>query len=262
MVKATSALLENLISIGWQAANRVFELYQESITFSSKADGSPLTQADLASHQIITEKLHLLLPDAVIISEENTNLDSVPLKNSHQFWLVDPLDGTKEFINRNGEFTINIALIEAGQPILGIVCAPALNILYAGLKDHGAFKMDKSGMKVPITVMNSAPEGLYVVGSRSHGDKAAMDVYLAQQKVASFVATGSSLKFCRIAEGRAHLYPRLGRTMEWDTAAGHAVLAAAGGEVTTLDGKGLHYGKEGFENPHFVAKSGVILPDL
>ena len=261
MIKATAALLEDIISIGWQAANKILALYQESITFSNNADGSPLTQADLASHQLITKKLQLLVPDAVIISEENTGLENIPWKNHHQFWLVDPLDGTKEFINHNGEFTINIALIEAGQPILGIVCAPALNILYAGLKDHGAFKMDRLGVKIPITVMNTALEGLHVVGSRSHGDKAAMDTYLAKQTIASFTSIGSSLKFCLIAEGRAHLYPRLGRTMEWDTAAGHAVLAAAGGEVIRLDGELLYYGKKGFENPHFIAKPCSLLLD-
>ncbi|WP_133128110.1 3'(2'),5'-bisphosphate nucleotidase CysQ [Legionella nagasakiensis] len=254
-IQTTEALLNKLIDIAWEASDAVLDIYQNNIDYSIKSDGSPLTQADLASHEIIVTKLHALTPEMPIISEESANLESIEGQNPHQFWLVDPLDGTKEFINRNGEFTINIALIEATQPVMGVVCAPALHTLYAGLKGKGAFKMDSAGHKKPITVLKTTKEGLYVVGSRSHGAPAAMDAYLANKKIARFIATGSSLKFCKIAEGTAHLYPRLGRTMEWDTAAGHAVLAAAGGSVEQLDGTPLYYGKKGFENPHFVAKA-------
>ena len=256
MIKPTKALLNNVINIGWQASKRIMEIYQQTIEISNKDDGSPLTQADMASHHLIMDTLGALLPDSVIISEENADLDTMKWNNPQQFWLIDPLDGTKEFINRNGEFTINIALIDAGQPVLGMVCAPALNTLYAGMQGYGAFKMNKLGERASIAVISDAPNGLHVLGSRSHADQTAMEHFLKNKKIASFKACGSSLKFCQIAEGLAHLYPRFGRTMEWDTAAGHAVLMAAGGEVKCLDGKSLCYGKAGFENPHFIAKAG------
>lgn len=254
-VQLTESLLNQLIDIVWEASDVVLRLYQNHFDYSVKSDGSPLTQADLASHEIIVQKLQGLTPDIPIISEENADFEHMEWKNPRQFWLVDPLDGTKEFIHRNGEFTINVALIDEHQPVLGVVAAPALKTLYAGFKKGGAIKLDRAGNKKNIHVISPTNQGLYVVGSRSHGDQAAMEAYLVNKKVTQFIAIGSSLKFCKIAEGAAHLYPRLGRTMEWDTAAGHAILAAAGGRVERLDGRPLSYGKQGFENPHFVAKS-------
>ena len=155
-------------------------------------------------------------------------------------------------MNRNGEFTVNVALIEDGAPVLGAVLAPALGRLFLGAAGIGAF-LEEDGKRRPIHCRKPPAAGLTVVASRSHGDAAALDAFLAGRRVAALANTGSSLKLCLIAAGEADLYPRLGRTMEWDTAAGHAVLAAAGGSVRTLAGEPLHYGKTGLENPHFVA---------
>ncbi len=171
---------------------------------------------------------------------------------ARRFWLVDPLDGTREFISRNGEFTVNIALIEDGVPVLGVVWAPALRRLFAGATGRGAFEEDAQGRRA-IACRPAPAEGLSVVASRSHGDAAALGAFLAGHNVASLTSAGSSLKLCLVAAGEADLYPRLGRTMEWDTAAGHAVVLAAGGQVTRLGGEALRYGKPGFENPHFYA---------
>jgi 3'(2'), 5'-bisphosphate nucleotidase len=193
-----------------------------------------------------------LTPDIPVISEEQAAAGLAP-PAGERFWLVDPLDGTREFIQRNGEFTINIALIEAGAPTLGVVLAPALGRLFAGAVGHGARTHDASGER-SITCRNAPAEGVTVVASRSHGDADALEIFLAEHKVAAQTSAGSSLKFCLVAAGEADLYPRLGRTMEWDTAAGHAVLAAAGGRVMTLDGMDLRYGKPGLDNPHFVAR--------
>ena len=170
-----------------------------------------------------------------------------------RFWLVDPLDGTKEFLKRNGEFTVNIALIERGTPVLGVVLAPASGRLFAGAAGAGAFVEDESGRRMTIVCRRVPAAGLTVVSSRSHGDVEALNAYLAGRIVASHVTAGSSLKFCLVAGGEADLYPRFGRTMEWDTAAGHAILRAAGGRVTDLNGAELRYGKPDFANPHFVA---------
>ncbi len=169
-----------------------------------------------------------------------------------RFWLVDPLDGTKEFIGRNGEFTVNIALVEDGEPVLGTVFAPAIERLFLGASGVGAF-VEEDGHRRPIRCRAVAPAGLTVVASRSHGDAAALDAFLGGRRVAALTNAGSSLKLCLVAAGEADLYPRLGRTMEWDIAAGHAVLAAAGGRVLTLAGEPLRYGKPGLDNPHFVA---------
>jgi 3'(2'), 5'-bisphosphate nucleotidase len=195
--------------------------------------------------------LRALAPDIPVVAEEAVAAGQVPVIGE-RFWLVDPLDGTKEFIGRNGEFTVNIALIEHGAPVLGVVGAPALGRVYAGAAGEGAWVEDAQGRRA-IRCRPVPAEGLTVVASRSHGDAAALEAFLAGRRVASLATAGSSLKLCLLAAGEADLYPRLGRTMEWDIAAGHAVLAAAGGRVTTLQGEPLRYGKSGFENPHFAA---------
>lgn len=247
-------LLDELVKISWEASDAVMEEYTKDTQYKLKQDGSPLTRADLASHKVIVSRLKDLEPEIFIVSEEQSNLERIKWRNLDKFWLIDPLDGTKEFINKNDEFTVNIALIENGKPVLGVVGAPAKNLLYVGGLGVGAYVFDRKGGKSAISVSHLKPDGITVVASRSHCNQEDIDNFLKNQKVTQFISTGSSLKFCKVAEGSAHLYPRLGRTMEWDTAAGHAVLEAAGGVVVQLCGMPLVYGKSGFENPHFVAK--------
>ena len=221
-----------------------------------KADDSPVTAADEAAEAIIVPALAELLPGVPIIAEEAAALAGLPSSEGfaeRRFWLVDPLDGTKEFLSGNGEFTVNIALIEAGRPLLGVVHAPTLDTCYAGGPD-GATKQHGSEPPRPIEARRQPADGAIVLASRSHGSGQQLDDFLANEKVLEHRIAGSSLKFCLVAEGIADLYPRFGRTMEWDTAAAHAVLAAAGGRVTTMDGQELVYGKPGFDNPHFVAR--------
>ena len=236
------------------AGQAIMQVYATDFAVRGKADASPVTEADERAERIIVERLRALAPAIPVVAEEAVAGGQVP-EVGERFWLVDPLDGTKEFISRNGEFTVNIALIHDGAPVLGVVLAPALGDggrLYAGLVGHGAWVEDAAGRR-RIRCRAVPPAGLTVVASRSHGDAAALDAFLAGRKVAALASAGSSLKLCLIAAGEADLYPRLGRTMEWDIAAGHAVLSAAGGAVTDLQGSPLRYGKPGFDNPHFVA---------
>ena len=226
-----------------------------------KADDSPVTAADEEASKVILAGLPTVLPDVQAVCEETESLES-PSKVGTRFVLINPLDGTKEFISRNGEFTVNIALIEDARPVAGVVYAPAIRRLFLGWRDgegrgHAFEERDGSSRRA-IHVGRASEEGLVVVASRSHRD-ARTDEYLKAFRVKSFASAGSSLKFCMVASGEADLYPRLGRTMEWDTAAGQAVLEAAGGSVSALDGdgrvrEGLVYGKAGFENPSFVAR--------
>ena len=246
-----AALLEALLPIVREAGALIMGIYNSDFAVRGKADQSPVTEADERAEALILPALAKLTPDIPVVAEEAVAAGRIP-EVGHRFWLVDPLDGTKEFINRNGEFTVNIALIEDGQPVLGAVLAPALGRLFAGAHDAGAFIEDESGRR-PISVRTPPAAGLTVVASRSHGDASALDAFLAGRKVAELRGAGSSLKICLVAAGEADLYPRLGRTMEWDIAAGHAVLAAAGGALTEVDGTPLRYGKPDFANPHFVA---------
>lgn len=245
------ALLDRLLPVARDAGELIMTIYRSDFSVRGKADQSPVTEADERAEALILPALAALLPGTPIIAEEAVAAGKVP-SVGERFWLVDPLDGTKEFISRNGEFTVNIALIENGRPTLGVVLAPALDRLFAGAVGHGAFIEDANGRR-PIAVRAAPEAGLTVVASRSHGDAAALDAFLAGRQVAELRGAGSSLKICLIAAGEADLYPRLGRTMEWDIAAGHAVLAAAGGQLTRIDGTPLRYGKPDFANPHFVA---------
>ncbi len=219
---------------------------------SLKTDGSPVTAADQAAEDIILAALADLTPEIPVIAEEAMAKGPAPEVAGRRFWLVDPLDGTREFLSGNGEFTVNIALIEDGRPILGVVVAPALGQSYGGYGPGTATLADADGER-PIRVRAVPAEGETVVGSRSHGDPAAMERFLADRKVAAFRAAGSSLKLCLIARGEADVYPRFGPTMEWDIAAGHAVLAAAGGRVLTLEGGPFLYGKPDYRNGPFIA---------
>lgn len=248
---ASRTLLEGVLGIVRAAGEAILAVYATDFSVRNKADASPVTEADERAEALILPALAALAPEIPAVSEEAASRGAVPA-TAGRFWLVDPLDGTKEFIGRNGEFTVNIALIEDGVPILGAVLAPALGRLFAGARGSGAF-LEERGARRAIACRRPSPEGLTVVSSRSHGDREALDAFLAGRRVASSAYAGSSLKFCLVAAGEADLYPRLGRTMEWDTAAGHAVLAAAGGRVTDLSGAELRYGKPGFENPHFIA---------
>jgi 3'(2'), 5'-bisphosphate nucleotidase len=246
-------LLEPIMRIARAAGEAIMEVYRTDFGVRGKADASPVTEADVRAEKLILDGLRRLTPQLPVVAEEEVAAGHVPSVGS-LFWLVDPLDGTKEFISRNGEFTVNIALVEEGVPTLGVVLAPALRRLYAGGLGLGAFMEDEAGRRA-IRCRPVPAEGLTVVASRSHGDAAALDAFLNARKVASLKNAGSSLKLCLVAAGEADLYPRLGRTMEWDIAAGHAVLLAAGGSVADLRAMPLRYGKPGFDNPHFVASA-------
>ncbi len=237
--------LESVVAVARAAGEAVLEVYEGEAGARVKPDGSPVTEADERAQEIILAQLQTDLP---VIAEEGAG-DVVP---GGDFWLVDPLDGTKEFLSHNGEFTINIALIEDRRPTLGVVLAPALGRLYAAGPDSPPFVED-AGSRRPLGVREPPPDGLTIVSSRSHGDDQALAEFTASRRIAASISAGSSLKFCLVAAGEADVYPRFGRTMEWDTAAGDAVLRAAGGRVTDMEGETLKYGKPGFENPHFVA---------
>ena len=245
-------LLESLLPVARAAGEEILQVYATEFEVRDKDDASPVTEADERAEALILPELTALTPDVPIVSEEAAAAGALPEAGS-RFWLVDPLDGTKEFVSRNGEFTVNIALVEDGRPVLGVVLCPALGRLYAGAVGEGAFVEDEEGRR-EIACRRPPADGLTIVSSRSHGDADALEAFLAGRPVASSVPAGSSLKFCLVAAGEADLYPRLGRTMEWDTAAGHAVVSAAGGRVSAVSGGELGYGKPGFENPHFFAE--------
>lgn len=244
---AGEVTLDDVITAAREAADAVLEVYATEFEARTKQDGSPVTEADERAQEIILRHLGNELP--IIAEEDATAGSETPVG---PFWLVDPLDGTKEFLSRNGEFTINIARVEDGVPVLGVVLAPAKGRLFAAAPGQAPFVEDADGRR-EITVREVPPEGATIVSSRSHGDAEALDRFTADRRVAASVSAGSSLKFCLVAAGEADIYPRFGRTMEWDTAAGHAVVLAAGGRVTELSGEPLRYGKPGFENPHFIA---------
>lgn len=248
-------LLAPLRALAREAGAVIMSIYESDFAVGVKADDSPVTAADQAAEKVILAGLARLAPHIPVVAEESVAGGYLPDISGGTFWLVDPLDGTKEFIRRNGEFTVNIGLIEAGRPTLGVVYAPALDRLYCGT-GPGTARCETAGQSRSITVRTPDPSGLVVLASRSHGDTALLDAYLAGVKVLSLTNSGSSLKFCLLAGGDADLYPRFGPTMEWDTAAGHAVLLAAGGRVHTLSGEDLPYGKPGLINPHFVACGG------
>ena len=239
------------------AAREIMRIYAGDLGVRDKADKSPVTDADHAAEAIIVAGLRKLTPDTPVVAEEEMAAGRIPEIGGGPFWLVDPLDGTKEFIKRNGEFTVNIALIEDGRPTLGIVLAPASDTLWRGAAGLGADKSESGGAFTPITTRTRPADGLTCCASRSHAIYSDLDIWFRREglTVAERVQAGSSLKFCLIAEGKADIYPRFGPTNEWDTAAGQGVLEAAGGEVVTTDGEPLLYGKPRFSNPHFIARS-------
>ena len=246
------------------AGDRILEIYRaEDFEVRMKSDASPVTEADEAADALISAGLRAAFPDMALVTEEQA---ATHRQTVATFLIVDPLDGTKEFIRRRGDFTVNIAYVADGIPVRGIVYAPARGRMFytlpdgAAVEEAGPFDPDRPGTLTPLAVSRPDNGALMVVASKSHRD-AATDAYIAGYSVADMRSAGSSLKFCLVAAGEADLYPRLGRTMEWDTAAGHAVLAGAGGAVVRHDDHSpLTYGKPGFENPFFIAHApGVAL---
>ena len=246
--------IETLLTLAERAGDAIMKIYEGAIEVEHKDDNSPLTQADLAANKVIMAGLSSLTPDIPVLSEEGGIPEYAVRQGWHAYWLVDPLDGTKEFIKRNGEFTVNIALIENGKAIRSVVLAPALGTAYWGSK-NGAFKRDENGQIEQIRCRALPQSDWKVLVSRSHRAPE-VDALLSKIPPHEPVSAGSSLKFCLIAEGSADFYPRLGLTSEWDTAAGQCVLEAAGGAVIKTDGKALLYNtKEELLNPHFLAVS-------
>ena len=254
-----SPFMQSLIDLAMVAGREIMAIYATDFSAKAKGDLSPVTEADEAAEKVILAGLKKIDSATPVISEEAASAGIIP-EASDSFFLVDPLDGTKEFISRNGEFTVNIARVQNGKPVAGVVYAPAIGRLFWGEGGIGAAQGksdgDTAGNWQQIAVRATPDDGATVVASRSHRDQATDD-YLKSVKVKSLTSAGSSLKFCLVAAAEADLYPRFGRTMEWDTAAGHAVLAAAGGKVMTVDGEPLAYGKRqrGYDNPGFIASA-------
>lgn len=254
MMQLTDKLIQSLLNLSEEAGRAILGVYDGPIKVTVKADDSPLTQADQAAHRLIEQALAQLTPEWPVVSEESSPEQQQLRTQSPCYWLVDPLDGTKEFIQRNGEFTVNLALIREGAPVFGVVHVPVQGLTYWGGRALGAWRRSDRGIQA-IQVRQPLPgEPLKVVGSRSHSNEQTQ-AYLATLGAYELISVGSSLKFCLLAEGRAHLYPRLAPTCEWDTAAAQAVLEGAGGRVETLAGESLRYSKAEILNPSFVARS-------
>lgn len=252
IMKEPSRFLKPVVALAVEAGRKILEIYHSDFRIGFKDDDSPLTAADLAAHHCLVEGLQALRPIYPVLSEESAELPYEERSEWETYWLIDPLDGTKEFIKRNGEFTVNIALIHLHQPVLGVVYAPVLGTCYFASEGCGAYK--KVGDQEPrqIYVRAKAPERLTVVGSRSH-QTAELATYLRRLGEHDLKSVGSSLKLCLVAEGEADLYPRIGLTSEWDTAAAHCIVEAAGGGVTDLCGQPLRYNaKPSLLNPYFL----------
>ncbi|MEE4175031.1 MAG: 3'(2'),5'-bisphosphate nucleotidase CysQ [Xanthomonadales bacterium] len=246
------ALCDACVRIARDAGDAILEVYAEPFEVMTKDDDSPLTRADLASHRVIVDRLRALTPNIPVLSEESEGITDAERLSWSRYWLIDPLDGTKEFVNRNGEFTVNIALIDNHRPVLGVVHVPVSGQSYAGLVGIGAWRRDGEEEPTEISTRRPPASPPVVVGSRSHANPK-LEACLAPIGAVELVSMGSSLKFCRVAEGAADLYPRLGPTSEWDTAAAQAVVEAAGGQVLELDGQPLAYNrKESILNPYFL----------
>ena len=255
--------INKINKIAIDAGQKIMAIYEKDFNIYEKMDESPLTEADLASHHHIINELAALKPEFPVLSEESADIDWSERKSWSTYWLIDPLDGTKEFIKKNGEFTVNVALIHENKPVLGVVYAPAIDILYYASTEIGAWKLE-SGVLEQIYVASRIGKTTRIVGSRSHQSED-MDGYLTQYPNHEMIPMGSSLKLCLVAEGKADLYPRLGPTCEWDTAAAHAVVNSAGGNCVVYDKEmkeetvELRYNtKESLLNPYFIVKGPVI----
>ncbi|WP_404375062.1 3'(2'),5'-bisphosphate nucleotidase CysQ [Vreelandella aquamarina] len=246
-------LLKQVLAIANEAGDAIMKIYGNEYRVDIKEDHSPVTEADYAAHHVILTGLQALQEKLPVLSEEDTG-QFVGVSDSQRYWLVDPLDGTKEFIKKNDEFTVNIALIEDGSPILGVVCVPALSVAYVAAKGKGAYKIDRHGHRQPLSIAGSTkhPEVWRVVSSRSHKSPELYD-WLSQLGKYEISLVGSSLKFCLIAEGSADVYPRFGPTCLWDTAAAQVIIEEAGGSVQAMGGGPLRYGNPvEIINPSFV----------
>lgn len=262
MKKQNEIFLENVVAISEIAGKAIMDIYSRSdVGITYKNGGSPLTIADKKAHYIILEQLKKISPDIPVLSEESSNIPYNVRKSWKTFWLVDPLDGTKEFIKKNGEFTVNIALIDNKSVMLGVVHAPALNITYFAERGKGSFKKDSKGFEKKLEIPHAGCHGgrLKIVASRSHGGRM-QEQFLLKIEDADFISMGSSLKLCLVAEGKAHLYPRLGPTMEWDTAAAQCIVELAGGSVTDLNKQSLVYNKPDLLNPYFMVSGSSPFP--
>jgi 3'(2'), 5'-bisphosphate nucleotidase len=246
-------LCDAVISISKDAGKEILNIYNKAdLGVTYKDDNSPLTLADKASNNIIEKLLNKITPDIPILSEEGKNIDFSSREKWTMFWLIDPLDGTKEFIKRNGEFTVNIALISNGTPILGVVYAPVLDTTWYGIIDKGSYKLSNNKPAMKINVIKPDNK-VKVVTSRSHANNPKLESFLKNYPNYELVKMGSSIKICLVADGSAHIYPRLGPTMEWDTAAAHAVVKYAGGNIYNMDNESeLVYNKSNLLNPQFL----------
>ena len=244
-------LLLEVTALAREAGRAILEVYASSFSVQEKEDRSPLTEADLRSEKLILAGLRRIAPEIPVLSEESGQVPYATRKAWRRLWVVDPLDGTKEFVQRNGEFTVNIALVDDHRPVLGVVHAPVLERDYYACEGVGAFRSDARAAGRAIRVARRGPGPVRVVGSRSHRGNS-LDAFLARVGPHEFVEVGSSMKLCLVAEGDADVYPRMGPTSEWDTAAGQCVLEQAGGQVLKLDGQPLAYNREDTLNPSFV----------
>lgn len=248
-----NAIIDRVIDIALRAGLEILKVYAEDFRVEKKADDSPLTRADLAAHRLITTELAQLDSAIPVLSEESGDIPYAERRQWRRYWLVDPLDGTKEFVNKNGEFTVNIALIDNHEPVLGVVHVPVSGVTYAGSQHTGAFRQESDNRRRTIGVRSLTDGPVVAVASRSHRTPQ-VDRFLEQLGEHQLTSIGSSLKICLVAEGKADIYPRLGPTSEWDTAAAHAVLLAAGGTITDDQGRPLRYNtRESLLNPHFLA---------
>jgi len=250
-------LIEKLIAISKEAGNAILGFYNSEIDVQFKSDTSPLTKADLASHNIIIKRLKNLTPNTPILSEEGADISFLVRSKWNEYWLIDPLDGTKEFINKNDEFTTNIAYIRDNRPVFGMIYAPALNEIYWGSEENGSYILRGDNLKniEKITALNRERANLTIACSRSHPSKK-LNHLVKNIKGSKIVNIGSSLKFCLVAKGEVDCYPRFGPTSEWDTAAGEIIARSSGASVVDLENNTLVYNKKnGFLNPDFIVAS-------
>ena len=247
-----AALVPKVLRIAREAGEKILEIYETDFAVENKHDNSPLTAADMAAHEQICKGLTALTPQIPILSEESASISFEERTSWHQYWLVDPLDGTREFIKRNGEFSVNIALIEEDRSIMGIIYIPVSGEAYTACLDGGAEKHDSNGNSIGIHVNKTSERTITVAGSRSHGNEK-LKSFIASLKDPEVLSIGSSLKFCLVAEGRADIYPRFGPTSEWDTAAAQCIVEEAGGIVVDTDFETLRYNtKQSLLNPAFL----------